>query len=101
MSAAGSEDQLADIHSLPRPAHAGNRQFVTDKPGVRKGFLVAMATILDDQAKCAQRGSLHFAIVSFSDPHVTLSCLECGYVWNLNQPVEDESKEGPSGDGGS
>jgi uncharacterized Zn finger protein len=59
-----------------------------------------MAKILDDQAKCVQCGSLHFAIVSFSDPQVTLSCLECGYVWNLDQPVEDESEESPPGEGG-
>ena len=59
-----------------------------------------MATILDEQAKCLQCGNLHFAIVSFSDPHVTLSCLECGYVWNLNQPIEDESEQAPPGDGG-
>jgi uncharacterized Zn finger protein len=59
-----------------------------------------MATILDDQAKCVQCGNLHFAIVSFSDPHVTLSCLDCGYVWNVNQPIDDESEEAPRGDGG-
>jgi uncharacterized Zn finger protein len=59
-----------------------------------------MDTILDDQAKCGQCGSLHFAIVSLSDPHVTLSCLECGYLWSLDQPVEGESEETPPGDGG-
>src|SRR5271168_3704291 len=46
---------------------------------------VAMTIILDEQAKCVQCGNLHFVIVSFPDPHETLSCLECGYGWNVNQ----------------
>ena len=59
-----------------------------------------MPTILDDQVKCVQCGNLHFTIVSFSDPRVTLSCLDCGYVWNINQVVEDEFDDDAPRDGG-
>jgi hypothetical protein len=59
-----------------------------------------MATILNDQAKCGQCGKLHFAIVSMTDkPPVTLVCLECDHVWDINQTVEDESEDGTQGDG--
>jgi hypothetical protein len=56
-----------------------------------------MATILDDQARCTQCGKLHFAIVSITDlPPVTLACLECGHVWDMNQTVENESYREPA-----
>ena len=52
-----------------------------------------MGTFLDDQTKCMRCGDHHFTVVSLTDPHLMLACLECGYVWNVNQPVEDKSDE--------
>jgi hypothetical protein len=66
---------------------------------IRFGESCAVFTISDDQTTCTQCGNRHFAIVSLTDPHVALTCLECGYVWNVSQPVEDESENPSPGDG--
>jgi hypothetical protein len=59
-----------------------------------EGRISAMTTILNDQTKCAQCGKLHFAVISCTDqPPVTFACLECGHIWEINQPVENESEE--------
>jgi rubredoxin len=58
----------------------------------------AMATILDDQAKCGQCGRSHFTVLSLTDSlPTTLTCLECGFVWVVDQPDEDDSQDGVSG----
>jgi hypothetical protein len=60
-----------------------------------------MATILDDPAKCGQCGRSHFTVLSLTDPlPTTLTCLECGFVWIVDQLDENDSQDGAPGDGG-